>query len=94
MEKPTQNNMNKNISIWHKALFCAAFSLTTWFMFSLLLDTATNVHTAIRLKNHGVETIATITEYKPQKERIRKFWLKSSQADIRHIHVIAYNEES
>jgi len=91
MEKPTQNNTNKNISIWHQALFWIVFILITCFMFSLLLDTATSVHTAIRLKNHGVETIATINEYIPQSERVSKFWLKHSQTETRHIHAITYN---
>jgi uncharacterized ubiquitin-like protein YukD len=91
MEKPTQNNTNKNISIWHKTLFWVVFILITWFMFSLFIDTATNIHTAIRLKNHGIETIATIDEYTPKNERISKFWLKHGKTETRHIHVITYN---
>jgi hypothetical protein len=38
-----------------------------------------------------LETIATINEYTPKNERIRKFWLKHGKTETRHIHTITYN---
>ncbi len=91
MEKQGETATKKYISIRTEVIFWLIFILATWFMFSLLIDLATNVHTAIRLKNHGVETIATISEYTPQKERIYKFWERFSHLEPRHLHTVTYN---
>ncbi|TWH47959.1 hypothetical protein Salpa_4084 [Sporomusa sp. KB1] len=74
-----------------KALFWIIFLLITCFMLSLLLDIGTNIHTAIKLKKYGVETIATISEYEPQNGRVSKFWQKYTQTETRHIHAITYD---
>jgi hypothetical protein len=78
-------------NIFDKILFWIVFILITWVMLSLLLDTAANIHTAIKLKNYGIETIATINEYKPKNELVRKFWQKYRQTETRHIHEITYD---